>query len=103
MTDLTTLARMDAIGQAELVARKEVSAAELFDGYVARLEALNPLLRAVVTTADERAHPANAGPFAGVPFLAQDATPWPALRWSMGSRLFATNVAYQQTPYARRL
>ncbi|MDB5217181.1 MAG: Amidase [Myxococcaceae bacterium] len=103
MTDLAELARLDGMGQAELLARKEVSAVELFDGCIARLEALNPLLRAVVTTVDERPHPATGGPFAGVPFLVKDATPWPGLRWSLGSRLFARNVAHQQTPYARRL
>lgn len=47
------LARLDAMAQAELVARKEVSGAELFDACITRIEALNPLLRAVVTAVDE--------------------------------------------------
>lgn len=94
---------VDAMGQAARVARKEVSARELFDECIARLEALNPLLRAVVTIADERPRIVTSGPFAGVPFLVKDATPWPGLRWSLGARLFATNVAHQQTPYAARL
>src|SRR5690242_13955163 len=99
MTDRTALARLDATAQAELVARKEASADELFDACLARLDALNPLLRAVVTRVEERPS-AAPGPLAGVPFLVKDATAWPGLRWSMGSRLFATNVARQQTPYA---
>jgi amidase len=103
MTELASLARLDGVAQAELCARREVSAAELFDACLARIDALNPLLRPVVTVARERPHPANPGPFSGVPFLVKDATPWPGLRWSMGSRLFAANVTQQQTPYGRRL
>lgn len=103
MTDLASLARLDGVAQAELCARGEVSADELFDACMARIDALNPLLRAVVTVARERPRPASPGPFSGVPFLVKDSTPWPGLRWSMGSRLFASNVSQQQTPYGRRL
>jgi amidase len=70
---------------------------------MARIDALNPLLRAVVTVERELPHPVKQGPFSGVPFLMKDSTSWPGLRWSMGSRLFAANVAPQQTPYGRRL
>ncbi len=97
------LARFDAMAQAELVARKEVSGAELFDACMTRIEALNPLLRAVVTAVDECPSFAAEGPLAGVPFVVKDSAAWPGLRWSMGSRLFARNIARQQTPYARRL
>ncbi|PTL85987.1 amidase [Vitiosangium sp. GDMCC 1.1324] len=103
MKALVSLARLDGMAQAELCARGEVSAAELFDACMARIEALNPLLRSVVTVERERPRPASSGPFSGVPFLVKDSTPWPGLRWSMGSRLFAANVAQQQTPYGRRL
>ncbi|QRK12738.1 amidase [Archangium violaceum] len=103
MTDLASLARLDGVAQAELCARGEVSADELFDACMARIDALNPLLRAVVTVARERPRRVGPGPFSGVPFLVKDATAWPGLRWSMGSRLFASNVSQQQTPYGRRL
>lgn len=103
MKDLASLARLDGMAQAELCARGEVSAAELFDACLARIEALNPLLRAVVTVAREPPRTANPGPFSGVPFLVKDSTSWPGLRWSMGSRLFRANLARQQTPYGRRL
>jgi amidase len=91
------------MAQAELCARGEVSAAELLDACLERIDALNPLLRAVVTVEREPPRPAKSGPFSGVPFLMKDSTSWPGLRWSMGSRLFAANVAQQQTPYGRRL
>jgi len=103
MKDLASLARLDGIAQAELCARGEVSADELFDACQARIDALNPLLRAVVTVAREHSGPPSPGPFSGVPFLVKDATAWPGLRWSMGSRLFSANIARQQTPYGRRL
>ncbi|WP_375768830.1 amidase family protein [Archangium gephyra] len=103
MTDLAPLAHLDGVAQAELCARGEVSPDELFDACMARIDALNPLLRAVVTVAREPPGPAKSGPFSGVPFLVKDSTPWPGLRWSMGSRLFAANAAQRQTPYGRRL
>src|SRR4051812_2976674 len=105
MGDLATLARLDAVGSAELVALGELSAAELADAARARIEALNPLLRAAVTMApgSERQPAARSGPFAGVPFLVKDVMPWPGLRWSMGSRLFARNVAQAHTPFGKRL
>jgi amidase len=103
MTDKGSLARLDAIAQAELCARKEVSPDELFEASLVRIDALNPLLRAVVTVARDRPPQAKSGPLSGVPFLVKDATPWPGLRWSMGSRLFATNVTKQETPFAKRL
>jgi amidase len=103
MKNLASLASLDAIAQAELCARGEVSEAELFDACLARIEALNPLLRAVVTVARQRPTAAKKAPLSGVPFLVKDATPWPGLRWSMGSRLYANNIARQQTPYGSRL
>ncbi|NMO16016.1 amidase [Pyxidicoccus fallax] len=103
MTELASLARLDGIAQAELCARGEVSAEELFEACLARIDALNPLLRAAVTVARERPEPASRGLFSGVPFLVKDAMAWPGLRWSMGSRLYAGNVAQRQTPYGRRL
>ncbi|MCP3145370.1 amidase, partial [Pyxidicoccus xibeiensis] len=103
MKDLASLARLDGMAQAELCARGEVSAEELFEACLARIDTLNPLLHAVVTVNREPPRAVKPGPFSGVPFLVKDATPWPGLRWSIGSRLFAKNVVPQQTPYGRRL
>jgi amidase len=70
---------LDATAQADLVARREVSAAELIDDAIARIEALNPSLNAVIHERFERARsealaaaPAGA-PLPGVPFLVKDA------------------------------
>ncbi len=105
MKDMAFLARLDGVAQAELVARGELQATELLEACAARLEAIEPIVRAtpVVDLARARALPATPGPFSGVPFLVKDVTPYPGLRWSMGSRAFAKNVAAQGTPYSARI
>ncbi|WP_426750347.1 amidase [Myxococcus sp. Y35] len=105
MAKLAALARLDGVAQAELVARGEVSAAELLDACAERMAALNPLLNAapVLDFERARARPLVPGPFAGVPFLVKDVTSYPGLRWSLGSRLFAGNITDQGTPYSARL
>ena len=66
----------DATGLARLVARREVSAAELLEAAIARCEALNPRLNAVNIPMPEiaraRVHEPLEGPFSGVPFLIKD-------------------------------
>lgn len=103
MTDLSQLARLDATAQAELCAKGEVSASELWNECLERLAALNPLLRAVVAQAPAPGAPPRAGPLSGVPFLMKDSSPWPGLRWALGARLFDTRITGQQTEYGERL
>ena len=68
--------RYDGLGLADLVARSEVSAGELAETAISRIEALNPKLNAVVHTMFESGRRSAAappqGPFAGVPFLLKD-------------------------------
>lgn len=76
------LAGLDALAQADLVRSGQVSAVELVDTAIARIEAVNPALNAVITpTFDQaraRAAELDAGavgspaPFIGVPFLLKD-------------------------------
>ena len=67
---------LDATGLAELVRTGGVSAAELTDCAIARIDALNPRLNAVVHTFYDRARALaqqpQTGAFAGVPFLLKD-------------------------------
>jgi amidase len=102
MHDLAALARLDALAQAELCARGEVTAAELWQACQDRIAALNPLLRAIMLPAEERP-PSRSGPLAGVPFVMKDSGPWPGLRWTLGARLFRSRVTQQQTDYGKRL
>ncbi|HKO50083.1 MAG TPA: amidase family protein [Polyangiaceae bacterium] len=103
MKDLSKLARLDAMAQAELCASGEVSPADLWSECMERIAILNPLLRAVTTSASAPGVASPAGPLFGVPFLMKDSSPWPGLRWSLGARLFGTRVTQQQTEYGRRL
>jgi amidase len=65
------LALLDATAQAELVRAGQVTAVELTEAAIDRIETLNPELNAVVTPAYEQALEAartvKSGPFAGVP------------------------------------
>ena len=68
---------LDGLGMAELVARGEVTAAELLEEAIARADRYNPSLNAIVHRFDDRARalaniPLGPGPFAGVPFLFKD-------------------------------
>jgi amidase len=70
-------AAYDATGLAELVRKREVMPDELLDAAIARADAVNPALNAIVLRFDERARRRIAqepleGPFAGVPFLLKD-------------------------------
>jgi amidase len=93
---MTTLgpqvADLDATAQAALVRSGEVSAAELAEAAIERIEQLNPTLNAVVTTMFDEARAAvaaglPAGPFTGVPFLLKDLCAEVAgVRFTEGSR-----------------
>ena len=67
----------DGLGLAELVRQGSVSAAELLEISIQRIELLNPELNAVIHPMFEQARRAVAaglpdGPFAGVPFVVKD-------------------------------
>ncbi len=69
--------RFDGLGLADLVRTKQVAARELVDTALARADAVNPVLNAIIHRMDDAAraeadHCAGLGPFAGVPFLVKD-------------------------------
>lgn len=74
--DLNEYTQFDALALAELVRKKEVSALELVDAAIARIDAINPSLNAVVVRRDGRvraeASRTQRGALAGVPFLVKD-------------------------------
>ncbi|MFT7645666.1 MAG: amidase [Candidatus Poriferisodalaceae bacterium] len=76
MAAANELAATDAVGQAALVRSGEVSATELVEAAIERIERLNPELNAVIMTRyaearDEALAPVD-GPLSGVPFLLKD-------------------------------
>ncbi len=101
------LQSLDATAQAALVASGELTATELVDAAIARIEALDPQLGALASTDFERARSRAAsdlsGPFAGVPFLVKDLIAYPGLPHTMGCRLLASQTPTAGTPYSERL
>lgn len=94
----------DGLGLAELVSRGEVSASELVEEAIQRIERHNPLLNAVVTRmyelARERAssqpEPGEGGPYQGVPFLLKDILgDHEGVPTTLGSRFMQGSVAAQ--------
>ena len=76
MRPMTDLAFMDATDQAALVRNGDATPLELVDAAIARVEAVNPGLNAVIHERFERAHDEAvdppAGPFRGVPIVVKD-------------------------------
>jgi amidase len=99
--------KLDATAQAALVAAGEVSATELVASAIERIEALNPRINAVVTSAYEHAVSAAVagptGPFAGVPMLCKDLLlEIPGLGFTEGSRFVDGNVSTFESELAVR-
>ena len=74
MIDVTWL---DATAQADLIRSGEVSPKDLVEAAIARIEAVNPRLDAVIRTRFDQARAQAAGtlpdgPFRGVPILLKD-------------------------------
>jgi Asp-tRNA(Asn)/Glu-tRNA(Gln) amidotransferase A subunit family amidase len=105
---VTELALLDAVAQAELVRRGEVSATELVEDAISRIESLNPALNAVIFTSYEdalaRAATRLSGRLAGVPYLLknliveQAGTPF-----TESSRFLAGNVSTVTSELVQRL
>ncbi len=101
-------ARLDAVELAGLVRRREVTARELTDAALARLDRVDPALHAVVARLDDQARAQadrvpTTGPLAGVPFVLKDllssATGTPL---TSGSRLRRGNVCDHDSELVRR-
>jgi amidase len=113
MTDVIWLS---ATEQAALLRRREISSTELVHAYLARIEALNPLLGAYVTVcADEALAAARAAdallasaappdaPFLGVPISIKDLAETAGVRTTFSSRAFADYVPDFDAAVVRRL
>lgn len=95
--------RLDALAQAELVRKGEVSARELVQAAIRRIETLNPQLNAVITKLFDRAlekaeGPLPEGPFAGVPYLLKDLVEYAGVRLTFGSVAFQNNISEVTPP-----
>ena len=102
------LSRMDATAQADLVRTGQVTATELVESAIDRIEALNPLLNAVISTSYDEALRRAAGPLdgrlAGVPYLLKDLVVERAgTPFTEGSRSLVGNVSTVTSELAARL
>src|SRR5580704_15039023 len=102
------LSALDGIAQAELVMTGQMSAMDLLNAAILRIELSNPLINAVTATnlelARERARVAGSGGiFAGVPTLLKDLMAYPGLPLEFGSRAFADQIAHNGSEYTQAL
>jgi len=100
-------AAYDGTGLAQLIAGGEVSPAEVLQAAIARIEAHNGDINAVVLKLYEQAESAvrapAAGPFSGVPFLLKDLGQYMAgVPTSYGSRLFADSTRPEDSTLVKR-
>ncbi len=108
-SDLDRIASLDATAQAALVREGQVTAAELVEGAIERIERLNPALNAVITPAYDQAMSAvsaglPSGPFTGVPYLLKDLVAEAAgIRFCEGSRFLKDNVSTVDSELVLRL
>ena len=98
MTDPCLLGATELRG---LVARREMSCREVLEAHLARIDAIDPLLNAIVTKtydlARQRAddldrNPDRQGPLAGLPIAHKDLVPTKGIRTTYGSPLYAGHV-----------
>jgi amidase/6-aminohexanoate-cyclic-dimer hydrolase len=97
----------DGVGLAELVRKKQVSAAELLDEAIARTAKVDPKINAVVVKHYDYAKRQidkglPDGPFTGVPFLLKDLDLLDGTVTTFGASIFRDNVADHTGTLAQR-
>ncbi|WP_299771992.1 amidase family protein [uncultured Pseudoteredinibacter sp.] len=91
------LAKLDALGLAETIRSGQVSALEVLDDTIARIEALDPKINSVVikTVDIARQQASKAKPqgvFAGVPYVYKNLAPYKDVPFTGGSRAFVNRI-----------
>jgi amidase len=105
---LTDYANYDALGLAQLIKNKDISATELLDTAITHAEQENPAINAIITKLYDFGHQQikqglPEGPFSGVPFLLKDllgsleGTPM-----SNGSAAFKGNISPSDSEMVKR-
>lgn len=106
LDEAIALGRLDAHDQAALVRSGEVSAHDLIDAAIQRIEAFDPALQAVSEPAFEMAlsrasSPLPDAPMAGVPWLIKDSLDYPGLPSRGGSRSRSGEPVQREYPFTR--
>jgi amidase len=109
------LCALSAREQARLVRTRQISSRELVQAHLERIEAVDPLLNAVVTRIPEAALAdadaadralaggAEPGPLHGLPIAVKDLEDVAGVRTTYGSPLFADHVPEADSPLVERL
>lgn len=108
LSDALALGRLDAHDQSALVRRGELSAGDLVEAAVLRIEALDPATAAVSWKAYDLARSKAAAslpdhPLAGVPYLLKDSLDYPGLPSRGGSASRDEQPRFAAFPYVERL
>lgn len=110
----SNLCFLDATELAALIRSRALSPVDVVRAHLARIEAVNPKINAIVTLIDDaeaRARDAEAavlrgdrlGPLHGVPFTVKDSLDTAGIRTTRGSRLFASHVPRADATVVQRL
>jgi amidase len=109
------LCRTSAVDLARMIRSRELSAAELLEAVLARIEAVNPSVNAIVTLAAEQARAVAAdldaraargsfaGPLHGLPIAIKDLAETAGIRTTFGSPLSASFVPDFDAPHVALL
>ncbi|MCW1935019.1 amidase [Pararhodobacter zhoushanensis] len=106
---MTRPSELSAVQARNLLQRRDLSALELLDDCLARIDAVDPAINAVVARDIEGARKAaqtirgDEGPLAGLPLLVKDMVDVAGLPTTFGSELFATNMAKRDDPMVAAL
>src|SRR5580692_676500 len=104
-----------AVDLARLIRSRQLSAAELLQAVLARIQAVNPSLNAIVTLAAEQARAVAAGlddqaargefagPLHGLPIAIKDLAETAGIRTTFGSPIFADHVPSFDAPHVALL
>ena len=100
--------RYDGLGLAELIKRGDVSAREVCEEAISRIETFNPALNAVIQPMFDRALQAidaglPDGPFRGVPFLLKDlVAAYAGVPLTAGSKAYRNYIPVQDSELVMR-
>jgi amidase len=104
-----------AVDLARMIQSRELSATELLEAVLARVEAVNPSVNAIITLAAEQARDAArdldaraargsfAGPLHGLPIAIKDLAETAGIRTTYGSPIFASYVPDFDAPHVALL
>jgi len=115
VTDAQDLCLLPAVELARRLRTRELSARELLTASLARVDAVNPVVNAIVTRDDVRARQRASelderlmrsgpvGPLHGLPIAHKDLLPTAGLRTTWGSTLYADTVPAKDAVLAARV